>query len=43
MDDVQMTDDITFETLQELDEVPLGPGTHALVHSPFAWNDVSGS
>lgn len=37
MDATQVTDDISFETLQELDEVPLGPTTHALVHTPFSW------
>lgn len=35
----EMTDDISFETLHELDEVPLGPTTHAVVQSPFAWSN----
>lgn len=40
MDDIQVTDDISFDTLKELDEIPLGPTTHALVHTPFEWRQA---
>lgn len=35
MHEDQITDEIQFETFKELDEVPLGPTTHASVHNPF--------
>jgi hypothetical protein len=34
-------EDITFEEVQEAPalDAPQGPGTNALVHNPFAWDE----